>query len=69
MLLWRAQAQFYSGITNETLAGSAILGTSRREIVRVIVRERCPKPAETSRKLLLLFVDFVGSCRLACVGV
>ena len=39
---------------------------NRRKIVRVIVRERWPKPAETSRKHLPLFVDSVGSYRLAC---
>jgi hypothetical protein len=38
-------------------------------IVRVIVRERCPSPAETSRKEITERADFIGSCRLACVGV
>ena len=44
-------------------------GRSVEKIVRVIVRELVTKPSETSLKFSALRVDFIGSCRTACVGV
>ena len=40
-----------------------------RQIVRVFVRERDTKPSKTVLLGLLFCADFVGSCKLACVGV
>ena len=47
----------------------SVLRNRASEIVRVIVRERCPTPAESVLKQSPSLVDFIGSCCTACVGV
>jgi hypothetical protein len=55
------------GVAREVIAAQP--AGVRAEIVRVIVRERCTKPSETSLKLFALRADFIGSCGTTCVGV